>query len=61
MVIVETKSADGQGAADRALAELGIRPVSMSKYCLGVAALHPELPANKWSRLLTRHDWARAA
>lgn len=61
MVIVETKSADGQGAADRALADLGIRPVSMSKYCLGVAALHPELPANKWSRLLTRHDWVRAA
>lgn len=61
MVIVETKSADGHGAADRALAELGIRPVSMSKYCLGVAALHPELPANKWARLLTRHDWARAA
>ena len=61
MVVVETKSADGRGASDRALAELGIRPVSMSKYCLGVAVLHPELPANKWARLLNRYDWVRAA
>lgn len=61
MVIVETKSADGRGISDRALASLGIRPVSMSKYCLGVASLHPELPANKWSRLLKRYDWVQAA
>ena len=61
MVIVETKSADGRGVSDQALAELGIRPVSMSKYCLGIASLHPELPANKWSRLLKQHDWVRAA
>lgn len=61
MIIVETKSADGRGVSDQALAELGIRPVSMSKYCLGIASLNPELPANKWSRLLRRHDWTRAA
>lgn len=61
MVIVETKSADGQGISDQALAALGIRPISMSKYCLGIATLHPELPANKWSRLLARHEWVRAA
>src|SRR5699024_11159671 len=61
MVVVETKSADGRGISDRALASLGIRPVSMSKYCLGVACLNPELPANKWSRLLKRYDWAQAA
>lgn len=61
MVVVETKSADGRGASDRALAELGIRPVKMSKYCLGVAVLHPELPANNWARLLNRYDWVRAA
>lgn len=60
VVVVETKSADGRGVSDRALAALGIRPVSMSKYCLGVASLHPELPANKWSRLLKRYGWVRA-
>lgn len=60
LVVVETKTVDGRGAADRALAGLGIRPVSMSKYCLGVALLHPELPANRWSRLLRRHfGWER--
>lgn len=55
MVIVETKSADGRGISDAALASLNIRPVSMSKYCLGVATLNPELPANKWARLLKRY------
>ena len=52
LVVVETKSADGRGVSDRALAELGIRPESMSKYCIGVALLNPQLPANCWSRLL---------
>src|SRR5699024_8311495 len=51
MVVVETKTGNGRGVSDQALSDLGIRPVSMSKYCLGVAALNPELPANKWSRL----------
>ncbi|WP_245540568.1 polyphosphate polymerase domain-containing protein [Yaniella halotolerans] len=61
MVVVETKTSNGRGVSDLALSELGIRPVSMSKYCLGVAALNPELPANKWSRLMKRHEWARVA
>ena len=61
MVIVETKSADGRGISDAALAALNIRPVSMSKYCLGVATLNPQLPANKWSRLLKRLEWERSA
>lgn len=52
LIVVETKSADGRGASDRALADLGIREVSMSKYCIGVALLNPQLPANRWSRLL---------
>lgn len=52
LVVVETKSVDGRGVSDRALAALGIRPVSMSKYCIGIALLNPQLPANKWSRLL---------
>ncbi|MCZ4149739.1 hypothetical protein BZG21_35645, partial [Escherichia coli] len=52
LIVVETKSADGRGVSDQALAELGIREVSMSKYCIGIALLNPQLPANRWSRLL---------
>lgn len=37
LVIVESKSARGRGAADRALLALGSRPVPCSKYCLGIA------------------------
>ncbi|MGO2053055.1 hypothetical protein CIK76_09550 [Glutamicibacter sp. BW80] len=59
LIVVETKSADGRGASDRALADLGIREVSMSKYCIGIALLHPELPANRWSRLLEQRFGAR--
>jgi hypothetical protein len=60
LFVVETKTADGRGAADRALASMGIRAVSMSKYCVGIALLHPGLPANRWSRLLRqRFDWRR--
>lgn len=61
LIVVETKSADGRGASDRALAELGIREVSMSKYCIGIALLHPQLPANRWSRLLDQRFDARRA
>lgn len=60
MLVVETKSADGRGVSDQALAALGIRAVSMSKYCLGIASLNPQLPANKWTRLLQRYRWIRA-
>jgi hypothetical protein len=50
-VLVESKST-GSGFADRALAARGVRGVSVSKYCLGVALLHPWLPANRWNRIL---------
>ncbi|HJX77501.1 polyphosphate polymerase domain-containing protein [Glutamicibacter sp.] len=59
LIVVETKSADGRGVSDRALAELGIREVSMSKYCIGIALLHPQLPANRWSRLLAQRFGTR--
>jgi VTC domain len=55
-VLVESKSA-GQGgsAADRILRELGVHPAAVSKYCVAVAALHPELPSNPWHRTLRRY------
>jgi VTC domain-containing protein len=55
-VLVESKSG-GQGgsAADRILRELGVRPASVSKYAVAVAALHPELPSNAWHQTLRRY------
>jgi hypothetical protein len=39
LVLVESKSEDGESPADRALAELGARPLSLSKYRTGIDAL----------------------
>jgi len=54
-VIVETKSGQRAGALDRTLWRHGHRPARISKYGTGMAALHPELPAHKWRRVLNRH------
>ncbi|MFV0633880.1 polyphosphate polymerase domain-containing protein [Demequina sp.] len=54
-LIVETKSVARAGAVDRALWAHGVRPVRVSKYCTSLAALRPDLPANRWSRTLRRH------
>jgi len=32
-----------------------VRPASVSKYCVAVAALHPELPSNPWHQTLKRY------
>ncbi len=62
LFVIETKSTDGRGAADAALSAMRIRPVGMSKYCVGIALLHPALAANKWSRLLKqKFGWDRTA
>jgi hypothetical protein len=54
-VIVETKSTHGVGDLDRALWAQSLRPASISKYCIGLAALTPDLPANRWHRTLERY------
>jgi hypothetical protein len=54
-VLVESKSAGHGSAPDRILRELGVRPASVSKYAVGVAALHPELPSNPWHQTLRRY------
>ena len=54
-VLVESKSSAGGGAADRILRDLGVRPATVSKYAVGVAALHPELPSNPWHQTLRRY------
>ncbi|MGK9148405.1 polyphosphate polymerase domain-containing protein [Plantibacter flavus] len=52
--VVETKSGNRASAVDRILWSLGHRPSSISKYATGMAALHPELSANRWGRVLAR-------
>ncbi|WP_226533634.1 VTC domain-containing protein [Microbacterium paraoxydans] len=52
LTIIETKSGSAASEFDRALWLAGHRPVSISKYATGLAALHPGLPRNRWSRLL---------
>jgi hypothetical protein len=54
-VVVETKAPLAAAEADRLLWRLGHRPCSMSKYGAGLAALRPELPANRWRPVLHRH------
>lgn len=54
-MVVETKSAGVPSALDRALWGRGIRPAKISKFGTGLAALHPDLPSNKWHRTLQRH------
>lgn len=54
-VLVESKTSGAGGPADLVLRELGIRPVSVSKYCVGIALLNPDLPGNPWHRVLHRY------
>lgn len=54
-LVVETKSPPGSaGPLDRRLWALGHRPVRISKYGTGLALLTPELPRNRWHRVVTR-------
>jgi hypothetical protein len=41
LVLVETKTEDGQSPADAALAEMGLEPTSLSKYRVGMGLLGP--------------------
>ncbi|MFT4156648.1 MAG: polyphosphate polymerase domain-containing protein [Microbacterium sp.] len=52
LVIIETKSGTRTGDIDRLLWRHGIRPSTISKYGTGLAALRPDLPRNKWARVL---------
>ena len=54
-VVIETKTAGPSSRFDRWLWAQGHRPIRLSKYCTGLAALRPNLPANKWHRTLSQH------
>jgi VTC domain len=55
LVIVETKSGVRNSELDRVLWSLGHRPNTVSKFGTGMAALRPDLPSNKWTRVLRQH------
>jgi len=55
LAVVETKSGSTPSAVDRLLWSHGHRPASLSKFGTGRAALRPDLPSNKWNRILTRY------
>jgi hypothetical protein len=54
-VLLETKSGPNGSPADAVLRRLGLRPARMSKYCVGVALLHPQLTSNPWHPVLRRY------
>ncbi|QKW17227.1 polyphosphate polymerase domain-containing protein [Verrucosispora sp. SN26_14.1] len=55
LAVVETKTGSAATHADRLLWRRGLRPVRISKYATGLAALRPELPDSPWRRTLRRH------
>jgi hypothetical protein len=55
LAIIETKSGSRISDVDRLLWSHGHRPDRVSKFGTGLAALRPDLPANKWVRVLRRH------
>ncbi|MBW6436946.1 polyphosphate polymerase domain-containing protein [Actinoplanes hulinensis] len=55
VAIVETKTVSTAAEADRLLWRRGHRPVAISKYATGLAALRTDLPAAPWRRVLRQH------
>lgn len=55
VVLVEAKTTGNPTPVETRLWRMGHRPVSISKYCAGLALLNPELPANRWNRTLRRY------
>ncbi len=53
LAIIETKAGSTPTAMDRQLWRTGYRPVRVSKYGTGMAALTPDIPHLKWHRLLS--------
>ncbi|MDG2428410.1 MAG: VTC domain-containing protein [Acidimicrobiales bacterium] len=54
-LVIESKTVGPPSRFDRWLWTHGVRPVRLSKYCTGLAALRPDLPSNKWHRTLQHY------
>jgi hypothetical protein len=62
MILVESKCHSDGSVADAALREMGVRSISISKYCVAVALLHRTMAANRWNKTLRTHfGWTRQA
>lgn len=55
LAVIETKTSAIASRVDRLLWQRGHRPVRISKYATGLAALRPDLPSVPWRRTLRRH------
>jgi hypothetical protein len=55
LAIIETKTGSTASCVDRLLWSCGYRPLRISKYATGLAALRPDLPATRWRRTLRQH------
>ncbi|MDQ1286897.1 MAG: hypothetical protein QG622_462 [Actinomycetota bacterium] len=53
--VIETKAGSGATLVDRLLWAQGHRPCRISKYCVGLASLRPDLPSARWRRTLNRY------
>lgn len=53
--VVETKTGSTASRVDRLLWAAGHRPLRISKYATGLAALRPDLPSAPWRRTLRQH------
>jgi hypothetical protein len=51
ILLIETKSSGSSLVVDHLLRALGERPVSMSKYCVGISLLRPGVSGNRWRRI----------
>jgi hypothetical protein len=54
-LLVETKAVGSNNALAHTFHRMGMRPVTLSKYCLAVAMLAGNVCANPWHRTLRRH------
>ena len=54
-VVLESKVEGHASSVDRLLRAWGERPVTISKYCVGVASLGLDVPTNPWRRTLSRY------
>ena len=55
VVFIETKSGARPSPLDKILWGLGHRPTRVSKFGTGMATMHPELPSNKWNRVINNY------
>jgi hypothetical protein len=63
LVIIEVKRDENSGVSEvlRQLKHQLVRPESMSKYCLGVALLYPEMKSNNFKQKLLKIEKIKLA